>query len=178
MWGVVPGRRGYRRRSETGVEPGAPAAQRDGCRDSSDAGEPAVLTTMSAAMHRYVEVVKQYPGPEQVDMRVEIEVPGSWFGAGPMGALTDAERREKYTAQAVEYAEVREFPGACRGSRKTKEQAIRFICAADAADEPSDSSDLACLLCHSSGHSRKTSHPCSTLRSSPTPSTRLSRWQP
>ena len=81
MWGVVPGRRGYRRRSETGVEPGAPAAQRDGCRDSSDAGEPAVLTTMSAAMHRYVEVVKQYPGPEQVDMRVEIEVPGSWFGA-------------------------------------------------------------------------------------------------
>jgi hypothetical protein len=91
---------------------------------------------MSAAMHRYVEVVKQYPGPEQVDMRVEIEVPGSWFGAGPMGALTDAERREKYTAQAVEYAEVREFPGACRGSRKTKEQAIRFICAADAADEP------------------------------------------
>ena len=136
MWGVVPGRRGYRRRSETGVEPGAPAAQRDGCRDSSDAGEPAVLTTMSAAMHRYVEVVKQYPGPEQVDMRVEIEVPGSWFGAGPMGALTDAERREKYTAQAVEYAEVREFPGACRGSRKTKEQAIRFICAADAADEP------------------------------------------
>ena len=103
------------RRSETGVEPGAPAAQRDGCRDSSDAGEPAVLTTMSAAMHRYVEVVKQYPGPEQVDMRVEIEVPGSWFGAGPMGALTDAERREKYTAQAVEYAEVREFPGACRG---------------------------------------------------------------
>ena len=136
MWGVVPGRRGYRRRSETGVEPGAPAAQRDGCRDSSDAGEPAVLTTMSAAMHRYVEVVKQYPGPEQVDMRVEIQVPGSWFGAGPMGALTDAERREKYTAQAVEYAEVREFPGACRGSRKTKEQAIRFICAADAADEP------------------------------------------
>ena len=100
MWGVVPGRRGYRRRSETGVEPGAPAAQRDGCRDSSDAGEPAVLTTMSAAMHRYVEVVKQYPGPEQVDMRVEIEVPGSWFGAGPMGALTPTERREKYTAQA------------------------------------------------------------------------------
>ena len=120
MWGVVPGRRGYRRRSETGVEPGAPAAQRDGCRDSSDAGEPAVLTTMSAAMHRYVEVVKQYPGQQQVDLAVEIEVPGSWFGAGPMGALADAERREKYTAQAVEYAEVREFPGASRTARCTQ----------------------------------------------------------
>ena len=91
---------------------------------------------MSSAMDRHIEVVKQYPGQQQVDLAVEIEVPGSWFGAGPMGALTDAERREKYTAQAVEYAEVREFPGACRGSRKTKEQAIRFICAADAADEP------------------------------------------
>ena len=64
---------------------------------------------MSAAMDRYVEVVKQYPGQQQVDLAVEIEVPGSWFGVGPMGALTDAERREKYTAQAVEYAEVREF---------------------------------------------------------------------
>ena len=91
---------------------------------------------MSAAMHRYVEVVKQYPGQQQVDLAVEIEVPGSWFGVGPMGALTATERREKYTAQAVEYAEVREFPGASRGSRNTKEQAIRFICGADATDEP------------------------------------------
>lgn len=91
---------------------------------------------MSNAMDRYVEVVKQYPGQEQVDLAVEIEVAGSWFGDGPMGALTATERREKYTAQAVEYSEVREFPGASRASRKTKEKAIRFICGADAADEP------------------------------------------
>jgi hypothetical protein len=83
---------------------------------------------MSAAMHRYVEVVKQYPGQQQVDLAVEIEVPGSWFGAGPMGALTPNERREKYTAQAVEYSGVHEFPGASRNARNTKEQAIRFIC--------------------------------------------------
>ena len=63
---------------------------------------------------------------EQVDLAVEIEVAGSWFGDGPMGALTATERREKYTAQAVEYSEVREFPGASRGSRKTKDKAIRF----------------------------------------------------
>ena len=53
-----------------------------------------------------------------------------------MGALTATEHREKYTAQAVEYSEVREFPGASRGSRKTKEKAILFICGVDAADEP------------------------------------------
>ena len=67
---------------------------------------------MSNAMDRYVEVVKQYPGQEQVDLAIEIEVAGSWFSDGPMGALTATERREKYTAQAVEYSEVREFPGA------------------------------------------------------------------
>ena len=53
-----------------------------------------------------------------------------------MGALTATERREKYTAQAVEYSEVREFPGASRTARKTKEKAICFICCADAAHEP------------------------------------------
>jgi len=30
---------------------------------------------MSTAMERYIELVKQYPGQEQVDLAVEIEVP-------------------------------------------------------------------------------------------------------
>ena len=91
---------------------------------------------MSTAMERYIELVKQYPGQEQVDLAVEIEVPSSWFGVGSMGSLTTTERREKYNAQTVEYSKVREFPGASGGARKTKEKAIRFICLADAADEP------------------------------------------
>ena len=91
---------------------------------------------MAAAMERFVEVVKQYPGQQQVDLAVEIEVPGSWFGAGPMGSLTVTEQREKYKAQAVEYAEVHEFPGASKGARKTREKAIRFICITDATEEP------------------------------------------
>jgi len=94
------------------------------------------LTKMSTAMERYIELVKQYPGQEQVDLAVEIEVPGSLFGVGSMGSLTTTERREKYNAQAVEYSEVREFAGASRGARKTKEKAISFICLADAADKP------------------------------------------
>ena len=64
-----------------------------------------------------IEVVKQYAGQEQVDLSVEIEVPGTWFG----GTLSAAERREKYKAQAVEYAIVREFPGPDVRSRKTKD---------------------------------------------------------
>lgn len=87
-------------------------------------------------MERFVAVVKQYPGQQQVDLAVEIEVPGSWFGAGPMGSLTATEQREKYKAQAVEYAEVHEFPGATKGARKTREKAIRFICITDATAEP------------------------------------------
>ena len=53
-----------------------------------------------------------------------------------MGSLTASERRQKYKAQAVEYAEVREFPGASRGARKVKEAGIRFICIDDAASDP------------------------------------------
>ena len=45
-------------------------------------------------------------------------MPGSWFGAGPMGSLAATEQREKYKAQAVEYAEVHEFPDATKGARK------------------------------------------------------------
>ena len=75
---------------------------------------------MSGSMRRFVEVVKQYPGQQQVNLSVEIEVPGSWFGGTEMGSLNASERRQKYKAQAVEYAEVREFPGASLRARKVK----------------------------------------------------------
>ena len=75
---------------------------------------------MSGAMMRFVEVVKHYPGQQQVNLSVEIEVPGSWFGGTEMGSLNASERRQKYKAQAVEYAEVREFPGASLRARKVK----------------------------------------------------------
>ena len=94
------------------------------------------MTKMSTSMERYIKLVKQYPDQEQVNLAVEIEVPSSWFGVRSMGSFTTTEQREKYNAQAVEYSEVREFPGASRGVHKTKEKTIRFICLTDAADEP------------------------------------------
>lgn len=139
------------------------------------AGESAGLTKMAATMERFVAVVKQYPGQQQVDLAVEIEVPGSWFGAGPMGSLTATEQREKYKAQAVEYAEVHEFPGATKGARKTREKAIRFICITDATAEPNSEgywmklsqwnryavSSLSSWNCVSRSRVRLTSTPCS-----------------
>ena len=62
----------------------------------------------------------QTPGQQQVNLSVEIEVPGSWFGGTEMGSLNASERRQKYKAQAVEYAEVREFPGASLRACKVK----------------------------------------------------------
>ena len=35
-----------------------------------------------------VDIIKQYPGQEQVDLSVLVEITGSWFG----GALTTNER--------------------------------------------------------------------------------------
>ena len=61
-------------------------------------------TTLSS-----VEIIKQYPGPEQVELKVINEIPGAWFGGTSTGALNPSERREHYEAQAVEYAAVHEF---------------------------------------------------------------------
>ena len=83
-------------------------------------------------MNKFIDVVKQYPGQQQVDMSVEIDVPGNWFG----GSLTNTGKREKYKAQAVEYAEVRNFPGPTKQHKKTKDPAIRFICIAVAQEDP------------------------------------------
>ena len=80
------------------------------------------------------ELIKQYGGEEQARLQVPIDIPGSWFGAGDSGALTTAERKDKYEVQAVEFAQVREFKKVGK-SKTTKDQAIRFICLSDAADD-------------------------------------------
>ena len=80
-----------------------------------------------------VERIFQYAGQEQVDLALIVDVPGSWFGAGSEGGLAPGEKKEKYAAQAVEYAQVHEFKKP--RAKSTKEQAIRFICTSDAQDD-------------------------------------------
>ena len=79
---------------------------------------------MTSAMARFVEIVKQYPDQAQVDLCVEIEVPGLWLGGTEMGSINATERSAKYKAQALEYDDVREFPGPTPKLRKTKEKAV------------------------------------------------------
>jgi len=53
---------------------------------------------------------RHYPGQQQVDLAVRIDVPGSWFGAGAEGTqVTAAERKDKYVAVASEYDEKHVF---------------------------------------------------------------------
>ena len=76
------------------------------CDDPLCSGDPAAFKIRSkqpknprAPAARIVEkavLVQQYPGQQQVDLAVEIQVPGSWFGVGLMGSLTATERRDKY----------------------------------------------------------------------------------
>ena len=66
-------------------------------------------------------------------LSVLVDIPGSWFGAGESGELSAGERKDKYTAQAVEFEQVHEFP---RGKKKaSKEPGIRFVCRSDATDD-------------------------------------------
>ena len=55
-------------------------------------------------------ITQQYPGQEQVDLvAVIVDIPGSWFAADSVGALGPSEKKDKYPAQAVEFAPVYEF---------------------------------------------------------------------
>ena len=73
---------------------------------------------------------KQRPGPEQVDLRVETYVPGSWFTG-----LNPAERKESYRAVAVEYEQRHAFEKS--GTRKSTIllEGIRFLSPDDAGKD-------------------------------------------
>ena len=73
--------------------------------------------------------IVQYDGKEQVELGVEIKIPGSWFNE-----MTAAERKLSFDCVAVEFAKNRDFGS---GSRLTKHDAIRFQVVQDAALEES-----------------------------------------
>ena len=49
----------------------------------------------------------------EVDLKVKIGIPGSWFGAGNSKALTATGKKERYEAIAVEYEENHIFEQIC-----------------------------------------------------------------
>ena len=78
------------------------------------------------------EIITQYPGPEQIELKVPNLIPGSWFGKGSAGTLSGAEKSTLYKATPLEYEHSRNFGV---GQRKRVEGAIRFVCESDAADD-------------------------------------------
>ena len=50
-------------------------------------GRSLLLAMQAAAARLGVEIIKQYPAREQVELKVKVQIPGSWFGG-----LTTAER--------------------------------------------------------------------------------------
>ena len=78
---------------------------------------------------------KQYPGQQQVDLKVKIHIPGSWFGAGESGSLTASEKKEKYEAIAVQFEEKHVLEPATGRKPAKIWPCIRFVCYADAADD-------------------------------------------
>ncbi|KAK3263384.1 hypothetical protein CYMTET_27805 [Cymbomonas tetramitiformis] len=75
------------------------------------------------------EIVKKYPGQEQVDLGVRIEIPGHWFNAIPA-----EDRNKRFVSTAVEYQACRPFYGNNRSLAKT--EAIQFQVEEDVVDDP------------------------------------------
>ena len=59
----------------------------------------------AAAARLGVQLIKQYPAKEQAELKVKVQIPGSWFG----GSLTPDEKRELYWAQANGSSEAHKF---------------------------------------------------------------------
>ena len=71
---------------------------------------------------------KQYAAKEQAELKVRIDVPGSWFNG-----LEGAERSATYEAQAYDYEEAHVF----KKNRGTETlPAIKFLCEADVFEDP------------------------------------------
>eukprot|EP00966_Prymnesium_polylepis_P216109 5002605-Prymnesium_polylepis.1 len=80
----------------------------------------------------HVEVVKQYPGLQQVTRSVKVMVPGKHFPA--LGA---AEQRNEYEGTAVQFAERHEFERHAKAwGAAHRGPGIRFVCESDAIDDP------------------------------------------
>ena len=81
-------------------------------------------------METFVERVKQYPGQQQVDRAVEVNVPGKHFPQ-----LQPAEQAAFYVGTACEYKERHDFPRHLKAwGAAHKGPGIRFVCTSDAVE--------------------------------------------
>ena len=83
-------------------------------------------------MDAFVEPIRQYPGQQQVDRAVQLNVPGKHFPG-----LTANEQKADYQGTAAEYQERHDFERHQKAwGAAHKGPGIRFICRSDAVDDP------------------------------------------
>jgi len=75
-----------------------------------------------------VDRIKQYPAKEQAELRVRVNVPGSWFNN-----LSSVERAQKYVGEAVGFEAAFRF-GKKGGRTAHTSSGVRFICESDVFD--------------------------------------------
>ncbi|KAK3247750.1 hypothetical protein CYMTET_42759 [Cymbomonas tetramitiformis] len=73
--------------------------------------------------------IKQYPGKQQVDLSVEIDVPGTWFNK-----MSPAEKRKQFKCVAVEFDALKPFAGG--NPARNHHPAIRFQVLSDVEEDP------------------------------------------
>ena len=88
----------------------------------------------AAAARLGMELIKQYPAKEQAELKVKVQIPGSWFG----GSLTPEEKRELYWSQARGSSEAHKFPRTA-GRREQTCAGIHFLCESDVVDDAAHS---------------------------------------
>ena len=84
-------------------------------------------------MDGFVDRIKQYPAKEQAELRVRVNVPGSWFNN-----LSSAKRGQKYVGEAVGFEAAFHFGKKCGRAAHTS-PGVRFICESDVIDDPDHS---------------------------------------
>jgi hypothetical protein len=96
---------------------------------TTTAAAPGKATTQAALD---VEIIKQHPGPVQVQRAVKVMVPGKHFPQ-----LQPSEQKVDYEGTATEYADRHKFEkhGKAWGGAHTG-PGIRFVCMSDAIDDP------------------------------------------
>ena len=103
--------------------------------DELDEATPAAAPAAAKATKQTalsVDVVKQYPGQQQVDRRVIVNIPGKFFPQ-----LTGAEQAAFYSGEPVEFKERHKFGvhNKAWGAAHTG-PGMRVICKSDAIDDP------------------------------------------
>ena len=101
------------------------------CRCSGQLVAAPFIAVRTVRMDQFVEAIKQHPGQKQVDRAVVVAAPGKHFAW-----LSETDKKKFYDGVATEYRERYQFERHKAWGAAHKGPGIRFVCKADALDDP------------------------------------------